>query len=33
MTEIIRAEIIGDSYLCQGFKASGLPELSRKLIE
>jgi hypothetical protein len=33
MMEIIRAEIIRDDYLCGGFKASGLPELCRKLVE
>jgi hypothetical protein len=33
MTEIIRGEIVGRNYVCEGVKASGLPELCRKLIE
>jgi hypothetical protein len=33
MSEIIRAEIVGRNYVCEGFRASGLPELCRKLIE
>ena len=38
MTEIVRAEIVSrrgkaNNYVCKGFKASGLPELCRKLIE
>jgi hypothetical protein len=33
MTRVLRAQLVGDTYVCEGFKASGLPELCRKLIE
>jgi hypothetical protein len=32
MNEIIRAEIVGSDYVCEGIKASGLSGLCRELI-